>query len=145
MNEINKHYVIGGVCLVFVIVVVGMLIGNTYSIGDNISIEEINSIINNKENSVIYILNSKSNNMNNTNILNYLNDNGINFSVYDVSKVDRDEYNTFLSIFDIDNKLFNVPAIIYIREGIMFANIINIDDVRIVETFVNDYDLIVNS
>jgi hypothetical protein len=128
-------------CAIFVIVIIGMLIGNTYSIGDNIIIDEVNSIIKNKDDKIIYVLNNKSNNSYNKDILDYLSKNNISFSVYDISVADKEEYSNLLSILSINREFFDVPAIIYIKDGFMFANIININDMNIVDRFIKDYDL----
>lgn len=138
----KKNFLIGGiVVLLIAIILTTSLIGNTYSIGDNITINEVRDIINNKDNSIIYILNTNSNNKYNKKILSYLNDNNIKFRVYDVNKVEEDEYIELLNTFNINKELFDYPAIIYIQDGIMFANIININDLNIVNQFIEDYDL----
>mgnify|MGYP007005519298 FL=1 len=54
---------------------------------------------------------------------------------------DKEEYNKLLNLLNIDKKIFAPPSIIYIREGKMFGNIINIDSNRTVDNFIDNYDL----
>lgn len=140
----NKKILIVGISVIILIVIIILLVslfGTTYSISDNVSIDEVNSIIDTKENGIIYVLDSSSDSEYNTKILSYLDDNNISYDVYDISKVDDTEYKELLDTLDIDSEIFGCPAIIYIQEGVMFANIININDLSVVERFIQDYDL----
>lgn len=141
INNNNRHIVIGSIVILLVIILSITLIGNTFSIGDNITINEVEDIISNKEDTVIYVFNTNSSNKHTSKILNHLKDKDINFRVYDVSKVESDEYKKILEIFSINSEIFNYPAIIYIKDGVMFANIINIEDLNVVDKFIEDYDL----
>ena len=138
----NKKFVIGIVSIILVIILILITIFNTtFSRSDNITIEEISNVITNKESKIIYIFNSDSNNKYTNKIFNTLDSKNIVYSVYDISKVEDTEYKQLLEILNIDSSLFDSPALIYIQEGIMFGNIININDMDIVDKFINDYDL----
>lgn len=103
--------------------------------------KEIDSIINNKEDGIIYYYNSNSNKKINKEIKKYLDELKINYYAYDDVDVNKEDYVSFLSKLNIDKDIFGVPAIIYIRDGEMYANIINIDNKEVVKQFIDDYDL----
>jgi len=140
----NRNIVIGGIVLLIVLIIGIILISNNGS-KEKISNSEIREIIDNKNSSVIYIYNSRSNNENGSKILKHLNDNRINFKTYDVSKIDGKEYVSMLDILNIDRDVFDYPAIIYVKDGVMFANIINVNDLDVVDRFIQDYELDINS
>ena len=71
----------------------------------------------------------------------YLDDKGINYKYYNVSSVSDDKFKEDLELLGIDKDLFGTPALIYIEDGRMFANIINISDTDVIDSFIKDYRL----
>ena len=71
----------------------------------------------------------------------YLDDKGINYKYYNVSSVSDDKFKEDLELLGIDKELFGTPALIYIEDGRMFANIINISDTDVIDSFIKDYSL----
>ena len=71
----------------------------------------------------------------------YLDDKGINYKYYNVSSVSDDKFKEDLKLLGIDEDLFGTPALIYIEDGRMFANIINISDTDVIDSFIKDYSL----
>lgn len=71
----------------------------------------------------------------------YLDDKGINYKYYNVSSVSDDKFKEDLELLGIDEELFGTPALIYIEDGRMFANIINISDTNVIDSFIKDYSL----
>lgn len=71
----------------------------------------------------------------------YLDDKGINYKYYNVSSVSDDKFKEDLELLGIDEDLFGTPALIYIEDGRMFANIINISDTNVIDSFIKDYSL----
>lgn len=71
----------------------------------------------------------------------YLDDKGINYKYYNVSSVSDDKFKEDLELLGIDKDLFGTPALIYIEDGRMFANIINISDTDVIDSFIKDYSL----
>ena len=71
----------------------------------------------------------------------YLDDKGINYKYYNVSSVSDDKFKEDLELLGIDEELFGTPALIYIEDGRMFANIINISDTDVIDSFIKDYSL----
>ena len=141
MNK-NRYIVIGGIVALVLIIILSIVLVNNYNEKkQRIGNEEIREIINNKGSLVIYMYNYKSSNDIGPKILKHLKDKKVDFRVYDVSKIEGSEYVGLLDMFNIDRELFGYPAIIYIKNGVMFANIININDLDVVDTFVKDYNL----
>ena len=66
---------------------------------------------------------------------------GIRYYNYNDIYIDRLEYDKFTKLVKIDKNLLNMPALIYIKDGIMYGNIINIDNKDVVLKFIEDYDL----
>ena len=71
----------------------------------------------------------------------YLDDKGINYKYYNVASVSNDKFKEDLELLGIDKDLFGTPALIYIEDGRMFANIINISDTDVIDSFIKDYSL----
>ena len=105
------------------------------------SYDEIVSMINNKDTFLIYYYNSKSKNKYNTEIKEYLDELGIKYFNYNDVLLKRKEYGEFLKLINIDKNDFGMPALIFIRGGKMYANIINIDNKEVVKKFIDNYDL----
>ena len=77
---------------------------------EQVTINDIETMIKNKDRAIIYYYSSKSTNKYNESTKRYLD-------------------------------VFGTPAIIYIYQGKMFANIINIDSKEVVDKFIYSYDL----
>jgi len=102
---------------------------------------DVEDIINNKKSALIYYYNSNSSNNNNIEIKNYLDELGIKYYLYDDVNIDKEEYSKLLELLDINSELFGLPAIIYINDGKMYGNLINIDNKESVKRFIDNYDL----
>lgn len=139
----NKKYMISIVSFTIVILIGIITITIISNSNDNntITYNEIESIIKNKDSIVIYYYNSRSSNKNNRKMKKYLNNTGIKYYIYNDQNIDKKEYNKFLKLLKIDKKLFDCPSLIYIKDGKMYGNIINIDNTKVVEQFINNYDL----
>ena len=139
----NKKFVI---IIIIVIAIISIIVGGALfhdkkNYSSTTSYDEVKELINNKEDVIIYYFNSNSSNKNNRNIKKYLDELGIIYYQYNDKDVDKDEYKKFLKLIEIDENLFGLPSIIYIKDGKMYGNIINIDGKDVVKQFVDDYDL----
>lgn len=108
---------------------------------ETITYNEIKNIIDNKEDIIIYYYNSNSSNKFNIEIKNYLDELKLRYYTYDDANVNKEEYEKILPILGIDSKSFGIPAIIYMRDGKMYGNLINIDSKEVVKNFADNYDL----
>ena len=143
LNFINnkKNIILIIVIFILVIGILFFLKNNNSKETNSTTYEEIEKIINDKEDAVIYYYNSKSSNKNNKDIKKYLDKLGIRYYLYDDVNVDKKEYNKLLKLLNINEDLFGLPAIIYIEDGEMNSNIINIEGRDTVKKFIDDYDL----
>ena len=108
---------------------------------EQVTINDIETMIKNKDRAIIYYYSSKSTNKYNESTKRYLDSKNINYYIYDDYKINKEEYNKLLKLLNIDKDVFGTPAIIYIYQGKMFANIINIDSKEVVDKFIYSYDL----
>ena len=142
----NKKRNIIAICVLIVIILIIILI-NKYWIPkkdkNTIMYNDIVTMIDNKDTFLIYYYNSKSSNKNNKNIKKYLDKEGIRYFNYNDVLIKREEYNNFLKLINIDKSLFGTPSLIYIKNGKMYGNLINIDNSDIVKQFIDTYDLYV--
>lgn len=139
----NKKVIYVIIALLFILII-SFVIYKAVDKNNNkstISYNEIKGMVDNKDDFLIYYYNSNSKNKNNRNIKKYLDELGIRYYNYNDVYVDREEYDNFLKLINIDNKIFGTPALIYINDGIMYANLINIDSKKVVENFIDTYDL----
>ena len=103
--------------------------------------DEIVTMINNKDTFLIYYYNSKSKNKYNKEIKKYLDELGIRYFNYNDALINKEEYNNFIKLLNIDKEVFGIPSLIYINNGMVYANIINIDNKEIIDKFIDNYDL----
>ena len=108
---------------------------------EQVTINDIETMIKNKDRAIIYYYSSKSTNKYNESTKRYLDSKKINYYIYDDYKINKEEYNKLLKLLNIDKDVFGTPAIIYIYQCKMFANIINIDSKEVVDKFIYSYDL----
>ena len=136
----NKKMLIG--ILVGIIIVIVILTAVLYS-GKNRTIDYkgLKSMIDNGETFVVYYYNNKSSNLKNLTIKKHLYKKGIKYYLYDDAKMNKNDYKKLLNLLNLDSKVFGPPSIIYIKDGRMYGNIINIDSNRVVDKFIDNYDL----
>ena len=139
----NKKLIllIGGVIIIIVLTIVIALIIAKSNNKNKIGYEDIESIVNNKQDVLIFYYNSKSDNKYNIKVREYLTKERIKYFEYNDAIVSDNEYNKFTTLLGIDKSLFKPPALIYIKKGKMNGNIINIDSIQVVQNFVKNYDL----
>ena len=65
----------------------------------------------------------------------------IKYISYDVKNYSKDKYEKLLITLGINPSDFGYPAVIYVKDGMMYSNIINISDTKTVETFIKNYEL----
>ena len=145
-KSLNSKYLI---LIIILLIVVNIFLGTALFLArtknatsnNTVTYNKISELINNKDDGVIYYYNSNSSKKINKEIKEYLDELKIHYYAYDDVDVSKEEYNKFLSLLSIDKDVFGVPAIIYIRDGVMYGNIINIDSKESVKQFIDDYDL----
>ena len=128
------------IILVLCVVAVILFINNKKN--DMVKNSDIVNIIKEGKTAIIYVENSDSKKCEKcSDIKKYLNEEKINYEIYDVNKNTSKEYKKMLQTLTVNPSDFNYPAVIYIKEGRIYSNIINVNDTKIVKQFIKDYDL----
>ena len=129
--------------IAIIAVVVIVLLTLKFLNGSNkITSKSISEAFSDKKTMLIYVENSDSKKCDKCNtIKKYLDDEKIDYTLYDVKKNGNKDYEKFLDLLKISKNDFNYPAILYIKDGFMYSNVINLNDVSVVEQFIKDYDL----
>ena len=128
------------IILVLSVVAVILFINNKKN--DMVKNSDIENIIKEGKTAIIYVENSDSKKCEKcSDIKKYLNEEKINYEIYDVNKNTSKEYKKMLQTLTVNPSDFNYPAVIYIKEGRIYSNIINVNDTKIVKQFIKDYDL----
>lgn len=140
-REENKKIIIL-VVAILVVILVCYLIMNFIGNGGNNSSSNIENMMKGSETKVLYIWNSDSKKCKDCKkIRNHLKKKKINYIDYDVKNYSDSKYEKMLTTLSINPPDFNYPAVIYIKDGSMYSNIININDTKTVDTFIKEYQL----
>lgn len=138
----NKMIGILAVLIILVLCVVAFILFINNKKNDMVKNSDIENIIKEGKTAIIYVENSDSKKCEKcSDIKKYLNEEKINYEIYDVNKNTSKEYKKMLQTLTINPSDFNYPAVIYIKEGRIYSNIINVNDTKIVKQFIKDYDL----
>lgn len=138
----NKMIGILAVLIILVLCVVAVILFINNKKNDMVKNSDIENIIKEGKTAIIYVENSDSKKCEKcSDIKKYLNEEKINYEIYDVNKNTSKEYKKMLQTLTINPSDFNYPAVIYIKEGRIYSNIINVNDTKIVKQFIKDYDL----
>lgn len=138
----NNMIGILSVLIILVLCVVAVILFINNKKNDMVKNSDIENIIKEGKTAIIYVENSDSKKCEKcSDIKKYLNEEKINYEIYDVNKNTSKEYKKMLQTLTINPSDFNYPAVIYIKEGRIYSNIINVNDTKIVKQFIKDYDL----
>lgn len=74
-------------------------------------------------------------------IKDYLDRKKINYLVYDVEDYSKKEYTSMLKSIEINPPDFGYPAVVYMKDGKLYANVINLSDTSHLEEFIKTYNL----
>lgn len=135
MKKKREFLIIGIIILLLIVILVVMKLANNRNIKD-ISIEEI---IKSNKTEIVYVENSDKKKCEKCKeIKKYLDKNNIKYVLYDVNKHKKPEYEKMLQSLSINSSDFNYPAIIYIKDGSLYSDIININNTKVIDTFLKD-------
>lgn len=138
----NKKIVVLLIAILLVLVVFKVATKEVEKANDRKNRADISEIIKNKETKVVYIGSRDSKKCKKCNdVVNYLKNEGIDFATYEVEDYSKEEYESMLKSIQINPVDFGYPAVVYIRDGKLYSNIININDTKAVATFIKDYQL----
>lgn len=141
-KEENKKIIILLVAIVAVIAVVVIVLTTLNKTAVEKGKADVSSIISNAETRIIYVGSSDSKKCSKcSKIQKYLDDQNINYLSYDVSEYKEKEYKEMLRSIEINPDDFGYPAVIYIKDGRLYSNVINLEDTKPVEEFIKTYEL----
>lgn len=140
-REENKKIIIL-VVSILVVILVCYLIMNFIGNGSKNSSDNIENMMKSSETKVLYIWNSDTKKCKECKkIKNHLKRKKIRYIDYDVKNYSDSKYKKMLTTLSINPPDFNYPAVIYMKDGSMYSNIINIRDTKTVDTFIKEYQL----
>ncbi|MCI8346922.1 MAG: hypothetical protein HFJ12_03115 [Bacilli bacterium] len=128
--------------VVSIILIIGTILIIIFSGNRKENIKSVEEIISQNEESIIFVNNSDSKKCKNCQkIKRYLDKNKMTYVLYDVRKHTNDEYIEMLQSLSINPNSFHYPAIIYVKNGKAYADLINIKDPDKIEKFIKKYDI----
>lgn len=142
LNDKQKKILIIVVAVIVVLLLV-LLVKNLLG-GKNVthSSADFSKIIENSETTIVYVENSDSKKCKDCDkIKKYLDKQNIEYLIYDVNKYSDKEYTEVLKSIEINPADFSYPAVIYMKDGKVYSNVINISDTKSVDNFIKTYDL----
>lgn len=138
----NRLVLIGVVGLIIVIILLFILFGGSKKGNGEKQKINVSNIVEKAETKVIFVESSDSKKCKNCSaIKNALSKKNVNFIIYNVENYSEKEYSEDLKKMEINPDDFGYPAIIYMKDGRLFANQINIEDTKVVDSFVDSYEL----
>lgn len=139
-DENKKIFIL--IVAILVVMFVCYFIVNLISGGNKNDGVEVSSLIEQNKTAVLYVWNSDTTKCEDCKkIKKHLDKEKINYLSYDVKGYSKTKYQDMLRTLSINPPDFNYPAVIYVKEGLMYSNIINIDDTKTVDTFIKEYQL----
>lgn len=133
-----KKYIPIAIIAVFVIVIIFSLI----TLLDKTNNKKVTDSIKNNKDIVVYVTNSDSSKCKKCGEMEKeLNKNKVEYTKYDIKKAKDSDYQKMLKDLGIDKDVFGAPAVMVIKKGKVYANIINIDTKNALDVFIKDYDL----
>lgn len=129
--------------IVLVIVVIAFFIIFTVNLNQKgKGNKEIKDVIMQGQDAVIFVQNSDSKDKDILKeIKKELKNREIEYFLYDTTDHTKEQYSELLQMLSINASDFNDPAIIYIKDGTLYSDIINIHKVSTVSEFINDNHL----
>lgn len=144
ISDLNKENKKIFALITIIIITISVVYLITTYLGEGIKEKEtVSDILKNKETAIVYIENSDSKKCKDcASIKKYLDSVDLNYILYDVKSEGDKEYKDMLRSLGIKISDFNYPAVIYIKEGSMYSNIINLQNTKVVKRFIEDFDLL---
>lgn len=141
-NNENKKIGILIILIILVIAIAGIILVINKDKKIEVKNKDIENIILKYETAIIYVENSDAKKCDKCKeIKNYLDKKNIDYILYDINKYSKNEYDKMLNLLSINPNDFGYPGIVYIKEGSLYSNVININNTIAVDNFIKDYNL----
>ncbi len=135
----NERMILVGISIILIIGTILIIIFSNSKKENTRNIEEL---VSQNEEAVIFVENSDSKKCKNCKkIKKYLNKSKIEYVLYDKRIRTNDEYIKMLQSLSINPSSFHYPAIIYVKNGKAYADLINIKDPNKIDKFIKKYDI----
>lgn len=135
----NERMILVGISIILIIGTILIIIFSNSKKENTRNIEEL---VSQNEEAVIFVENSDSKRCKNCKkIKKYLNKSKIEYVLYDKGIRTNDEYIKMLQSLSINPGNFHYPAIIYVKNGKAYADLINIKDPNKIGEFIKKYDI----
>ena len=145
MKKENKKIITLAIIIIVVIAIIGIILLFTDKgliKSEEVTNSTIKDMLSKNEEKIIYVENSDEKKCEKCKeIKKHLKEEKISYMVYDVKEKTKKEYTEMLQMLSINPSDFNYPAILYIKNGIMYSNIINIDSDKTADQYIKDYEL----
>lgn len=149
MGALNKREVDKKKNIIIIVVAIVLLIAIAIVLATRMKSEneekqkvDFSKIIQKAETRVVFIGSSDKEKCKNCDkIKDYLDSKKINYLVYDVEDYSNKEYIATLKSIEINPPDFGYPAVIYMKDGKLYANVINLSDTSHLEEFIKTYQL----
>lgn len=131
--------VVAVIAIVLLLLLVKNLLGGKITTHSD---ADFSKIVENAETKIVYVENSDSKKCKNCEkIKKHLDKQNIEYSIYNVNKYSDKEYTEMLKSIEINPDDFSYPAVIYMKDGKVYSNVINISDTTAVDNFIKTYGL----
>lgn len=141
-NNSNVQMIVLLIVILIAVVAIFSILKSINSTEKKVDSTNIETIMKNGETKIVFVMSSdKSKAKDSEKVKKYLDSKNINYVTYDVSKHSKKDYEKTLQDLSINPSDFGYPAVIYIKDGKLYSNIINLSDTRVVDVFIKDYDL----
>lgn len=139
----KKKNIIIIVVVVVLVIVLGIIFATrTKSEREEKQKVDFSKIIEKAETKVVFIGSSDKEKCKNCDKMkDYLDSKKINYLVYDVEDYSNKEYIATLKSIEINPPDFGYPAVVYMKDGKLYANVINLSDTSPLEEFIKTYNL----
>lgn len=140
--EKKKTIIIVAVVVVVLIALIVFLANRSKEQIDEKQKANISEIIERAQTKIIYVESTDEKKCSKCkDIKKYLDDNNINYLIYNVEDHSNKEYIEALKKLEINPSDFGYPAVIYVKEGRLYSNVINIKETSSLEKFIKTYEL----
>lgn len=141
-NENHNKQIVVLVAAIAAVIAITAIVLNFINTNKEKNKIDVASIVSKAETKIIYVGSSDSKKCKDCKeIEKYLDSQKINYVTYDVEDYTEKEYTEMLRTIEINPDDFGYPAVIYIREGRLYSNVINLTDTKPVQEFIKTYEL----
>ena len=144
IKEIYGKKQIALICAIIISIIgIAYLAYDSNSVATTADSQDVKKIYDGKKTALIYIEDSSPSNCKKCReVKKHLDSTKVKYVLYDKAVNGEKDYKKMLDVYGINIDNFKQPALLYIKEGNMYSNIINISNNDIIDQFLRDNKLI---